>query len=97
MTNNFSEEEAKRFIEIEKQQAIVMNAINAITASINPWEEGEDQIPILKKANDEMKSLVMEKIEIGRKNNVIIKILPEGVIQNPFPPYEETHSSQQSE
>jgi hypothetical protein len=97
MINNFSEEDAKRFIEIEKQQAIVMNAINAIMASINPWEEGQDQIPILKKANDEMKSLITEKIDICRRNNVDIKILPEGVVQNPFPPYIESNSSQQVE
>ena len=85
MINDFSEEDAKRFTEIEKQQAIVMNAINAIMASINPWEEGEDQIPILKKANDEMKSLIVEKHKIGHRNGVIIKVLPDGVKQNPMP------------
>jgi hypothetical protein len=87
MINDFSEEDAKRFTEIEKQQAIVMNAINAIMASINPWEEGEDQIPILKKANDEMKSLIVEKHKIGHRNGVLIKVLPDGVKQDPFPEY----------
>jgi hypothetical protein len=95
MTNNFSEEDAKKFAEIEKQQAIVMNAINAIMGSINPWEEGQEQIPILKMANDEMKSLIVEKIEICKRNDVIFNILPEGVVQNPFPEYLEKEISQE--
>lgn len=86
MNTEFSAEDALRFAEIEKQQAIVMNAINAIMASINPWEEGEDQIPILKKTNDEMKSLIVEKTKIGRRNGVLVKILPDGVKHDPFPP-----------
>lgn len=85
MNTEFSAEDALRFAEIEKQQAIVMNAINAIMASINPWEEGEDQIPILKKTNDEMKSLIVEKTKIGRRNGVLVKVLPDGVKHDPFP------------
>jgi len=85
MNTEFSEEDALRFAEIEKQQAIVMKAINAIMGSINPYEEGEDQIPILKKANDEMKSLIVEKRQIGHRNGVLIKVLPDGVKHDPFP------------
>jgi hypothetical protein len=62
-----------------------MNAINAIIGSINPYEEGQDQIPILKKANDEMKSLIIEKHQIGHRNGVVVKTIPDGVKQNPFP------------
>jgi len=94
MNTEFSAEDALRFAEIEKQQAIVMNAINAIIGSINPYEEGEDQIPILKKANDEMKSLIVEKVKIGRKNGVLVKVLPDGVKHDPFP---EDPSSQQDQ
>lgn len=79
MNTKFSKEDALRFAEIEKQQAIVMKAINAIMGAINPYEEGQDQIPILKKANDEMKSLIVEKHEIGHRNGIIIKVLPDGV------------------
>lgn len=86
MNTEFSEEDALRFAEIEKQQTIVMKAINAIMGAINPYEDGQDQIPILKKANDEMKSLIVEKHQIGLRNNVIIKVLPDGVRQDPFPP-----------
>jgi hypothetical protein len=85
MNTEFSQEDALRFAEIEKQQAIVMNAINAIMGSINPYEEGEEQIPILKKANDEMKSLIVEKHKIGHRNGVIINVLPDGVRHDPFP------------
>ena len=85
MNTEFSAEDALRCAEIEKQQAIVMNAINAIMGSINPYEDGQDQIPILKKANDEMKSLIVEKQQIGHRNGVIIKVLPDGVRQDPFP------------
>lgn len=82
MNNTFSETDALRFAEIEKQQRIVMNAINAIMGSINPYEDGEDQIPILKKTNDEMKALITEKHEIGHRNGVIISPLPDGVRQS---------------
>ena len=85
MNTEFSEEDALRFAEIEKQQAIVMKAINAIMGSINPYEEGEDQIPILKKANDEMKSLIREKHQIGHRNGIKVKVLPDGVRQDPLP------------
>jgi len=85
MNTEFSEEDALRFAEIEKQQTIVMKAINAIMGAINPYEDGQDQIPILKKANDEMKSLIVEKHQIGHRNGVIIKVLPDGVRQDPFP------------
>lgn len=85
MNTEFSAEDALRFAEIEKQQVIVMNAINAIMGSINPYEDGQDQIPILKKANDEMKSLIVEKQQIGHRNGVLIKVLPDGVRQDPFP------------
>lgn len=85
MYDMFSEEDVLRFAEIEKQQAIVMKAINAILGAINPYEDGEDQIPILKKANDEMKALIVEKHAIGHRNGVIIKVLPDGVRQDPLP------------
>jgi len=85
MNTEFSAEDDLRFAEIEKQQAIVMNAINAIMGSINPYEDGEDQIPILKKANDEMKSLIVEKVNIGRRNGVLVQRLPDGVRHDPFP------------
>jgi hypothetical protein len=87
MNTEFSAEDALRFAEIEKQQAIVMKAINAIMGAINPWEEGTEQIPILKKANDEMKSLIIEKHKIGHRNGVKVKVLPEGVRHDPFPEY----------
>jgi len=79
MNTEFSAEDALRFAEIEKQQAIVMKAINAIMGAINPYEDGQDQIPILKKDNDEMKSLILEKHKIGHRNGVKIQVLPDGV------------------
>jgi hypothetical protein len=85
MNTEFSAEDALRFAEIEKQQAIVMKAINAIMGAINPYEDGQDQIPILKKANDEMKSLIVEKQKIGHRNGVVVKVLPDGVRHDPFP------------
>jgi hypothetical protein len=85
MNTEFSKEDALRFTEIEKQQAIVMKAINAIMGAINPYEDGQDQIPILKKANDEMKSLILEKKQIGHRNGVVVKVLPDGVRQDSFP------------
>ena len=85
MNTDFSAEDALRFAEIEKQQTIVMKAINAIMGAINPYEDGQDQVPILKKANDEMKSLIVEKQKIGHRNGVIVKVLPDGVWHDPFP------------
>lgn len=94
MSTEFSKEDALSFAEIEKQQAIVMNAINAIMGSINPYEDGEDQIPILKKANDEMKSLIVEKHKIGHRNGVLVNTLPDGVKQDPFPAYPTSQQDQ---
>jgi hypothetical protein len=87
MNTEFSEEDALSFAEIEKQQAIVMKAINAIMGAINPYEDGQEQIPILKKANDEMKDLIIKKQEIGNRNGVRVNVLPDGVKQDPFPEY----------
>ena len=85
MDGMFSREDALRHLEIERQQTLLMESINAILASINPYEQGQDEVPELKEANDAMKELIKEKTTLCRNNKVDFRILPPGVRQI-FPP-----------
>ncbi len=81
MEGMFSEEDALRYVEIERQQVLLMNHINDIISSINPFEQGQDQVPDLKDANDAMKALIVEKSHLCHRNSVDFRVLPVGVRQ----------------